>query len=276
MKIAKTRLLLCILVISTLMVASALVPAIGQAVPAKDLRVTSVSINPPVPAVDQLCTITVEVRNVGRGAATHFTVAAYVDGNKIGSEEIGRLDPDNSATKEFSYSGFTSVGVHTVMGTTGPLGGETNLMDNALSIMVMTQKAVTNTSLAPRALPFNTTHNNTKATTTSTNYVPTGCNATLTTERDTAFIITYSAVSTMSFDIGNRAYIKCTVGGVNASPGDEIPIADDTHVNLSASFTFYNESVPPGTHEVAMWFRSSGGGNVSLMNQTLAVITLPI
>ena len=136
-------------------------------------------------------------------------------------------------------------------------------------------KSITSIKFAPNALPFNITHNNTKATTTSPTYKPTGCNATINTERDTAFIITYNAVSTTPFDVGNTLYIKCTIDGVDAEPGIDIPIADDTHVNLTATFTFYNASVPAGTHNIAIWFRSSNSGNVSLNNQTLAVITLP-
>jgi len=118
----------------------------------RDVAISGITVSPPTPAVGEQCEISVVVKNVGYYAASMLPVKVYVNGALIGSDVIRRrLDPHRTTTLTFSHT-FTSAGVYVITATVGPAGGETKVLDNALSIMVITEEGLTTPEISDGAV----------------------------------------------------------------------------------------------------------------------------
>jgi len=314
MKKNTTALFLCILAISTvfaLAIAAATIGGEGAMhdtgievkSASRDIAVTGVSVSPTTPIVDSACTITVTVKNEGRVWAANVDVSASVDGVKETTKTIDRLAPDAEATKAFTHT-FTDAGFYTITGSAEPIRGETEVTDNSLSKMIMTEEAVTEARVANESITTEKVANESITTEKIVNKtiddkdlgddaIPkigkangtevVGLNNTwteidngsITTERKTMFIITYTANCTNT-TIDNAVLINVAIDGESADPG-AVSIADSWTVNLARTTTFLNTSVSAGTHSVnvSAKTRVADGTYTNLTDRVFTVIAIP-
>jgi len=304
MKKNTTALFLCILAISTvfaLAIAAATIGGEGAMhdtgievkSASRDIAVTGVSVSPTTPIVDSACTITVTVKNEGRVWAANVDVSASVDGVKETTKTIDRLAPDAEATKAFTHT-FTDAGFYTITGSAEPIRGETEVTDNSLSKMIMTQQAVTEARVANEsittekiadetiddedlgdgAIPKIGKANTTDVTALNNTWTEID-NGSITTERTAMFIITYTANCTNT-TTDNAVLIRVAIDGVPAAPG-AVSIADSWTVNLARTTTFLNTSVSAGTHSVnvSAKTRVADGTYTNLTDRVFTVIAIP-
>lgn len=306
MKKNMTALFLCILAISAVLALAIAAAVSGEgalhdtgvgvrASSTRDVAVTAVTVPDAPPAVGSTHTITVSVKNEGRSPVLNVPVALAVNG-VVGTRTatITRINAGATSTQSFSYTFPSTAGVYTVTGTAGPMSGETDLMDNALSILVMTEGAVKTATiengavttakiadgtiededLGDNAIP-KIGYANTTAVEGLTNTTTEIDNGSIITERNTTFFITYTANCTNT-TTDNAVLINVTIDGGYAAPG-EVSIADSWSVNLARTITFLNTSVPAGTHSVNVTAKTrvSDGTYTNLTDRVFTVIAIP-
>jgi len=144
--------ILCVLAISAVIVVAQNALLVKGRPFERDVAISGITVSPPIPKVGEQCEISVVVENVGYYSASMLPVKVYVNGTRIGSDVIRRrLDPHRTTTLTFSHT-FTSAGVYVITATVGPADDETKVLDNALSIMVITEGGLTTPEISDGAV----------------------------------------------------------------------------------------------------------------------------
>jgi subtilase family serine protease len=103
-----------------------------------DLTITSIVLSPMEPAIDDLVTITVTVKNQGTAAAGASQVVCYIDTTILDTEPVGSLSPGSMATAVFTWQ--AQAGAHVVKATADSSGviSETDETNNTMTSSLTT------------------------------------------------------------------------------------------------------------------------------------------
>ena len=213
-----------------------------------------------------------DVVPAGRRVSRHMILDNAIFKDKIENASISNEDLGASSVNSSQIIDSTIVSADIVDTTIV----SADIADATIANADIAASAINDTQLSANALISGFDGDTTEVSTSSTTFVESHSNLSITINRPSAFIIWFSGESKVSA-AANQTSIKCMVGTADALPSADLAFSGMGILDYQTySAMFYNASVPAGTYTVTVQFRVTQLDAIAYLTDTgLSVLAIP-